>query len=189
MAFTFKIAGVRGLGALFDPAPFERATASAINRTLTRYRTDLLDGIKEEYTVDEPKKVLRQRFTTKRASRKTLTGSVTMRSKRRQLIRHTENLEEPGVRVGRGRPAHQVRGLFHARLRSGHEGVFRRRGRSRLPIDEVFTISTSEMGGGQRVFEPVAEKVEANLEKFYGLAFEREVQRIRRAALRRAGRR
>lgn len=38
-----------------------------------------------------------------------------------------------------------VRGVFVARMGSGHEGIFRRRGRARLPIDELYTSKLSDV--------------------------------------------
>ncbi len=38
-----------------------------------------------------------------------------------------------------------IRGAFIATLKSGHKGVFRRRGESRLPIDEAFTTRISDV--------------------------------------------
>lgn len=38
-----------------------------------------------------------------------------------------------------------IKGAFTATLRSGHAGVFRRRGKARLPIDEAFTTRVSDV--------------------------------------------
>lgn len=46
------------------------------------------------------------------------------------------------VNVGRRQ---LVRSAFVARMRSGHVGIFRRRGEERLPIDEAFTTRLSDV--------------------------------------------
>lgn len=48
------------------------------------------------------------------------------------------------VAINRGRRV-LISGAFVATMRSGHVGVFRRRGVKRLPIDEVFTTRVSDV--------------------------------------------
>lgn len=48
------------------------------------------------------------------------------------------------VEVNRG-VRRLVRGAFLARLKSGHLGVFRRRGKGRLPIDQGFTTTIADV--------------------------------------------
>lgn len=56
-----------------------------------------------------------------------------------------------------------IRGAFVAKMtKSGHEGVFRRRGRKSLPIDELWTTRVSTMLGG--VAQPVLDKGRAVFE-------------------------
>lgn len=49
---------------------------------------------------------------------------------------HRQTKKGVSVEVNRGKRT-LVKGSFLASMRSGHEGVFRRRGKARLPIDEL----------------------------------------------------
>lgn len=51
------------------------------------------------------------------------------------------------IQVNRSGARALVRSAFLATMRSGHRGVFRRRGDKRLPIDELFTTRVSDVFG------------------------------------------
>jgi hypothetical protein len=62
-----------------------------------------------------------------------------------------------------------IRGAFEAEMRSGHVGIYRRRGKSRLPIDELFTSRVSD------VMRDVAPNVLERGEAVFRKTFERVV--------------
>lgn len=77
------------------------------------------------------------------------------------------------VKVNVGKPAARIGNAFVRTMRSGHEGVFRRRDDRRLPIDELYTSRLSDtMADGQVIVQ-----VQAGAAKKFRLAWERGLQR------------
>lgn len=58
---------------------------------------------------------------------------------------HRQTKRGVTVSVNAGRSPQLVKGAFIARMKSGHEGIFRRRGEKRLPIDEAFSTRISDV--------------------------------------------
>lgn len=69
-------------------------------------------------------------------------GEFPHRAVRRQEGRRHGGGVRVQVNVGKWT---MVKGVFVARMQSGHEGIFRRRGQARLPIDEAFTSRLSDV--------------------------------------------
>ena len=69
-----------------------------------------------------------------------------------------------------------IRGAFLARVQSGHIGVFRRAGRSRLPIKQLYGPSVPQMLGHESVTSFVAERAGELMES----RMEHEMQRLLR---------
>jgi hypothetical protein len=57
---------------------------------------------------------------------------------------HRQTRRGVSVEINTGKRS-LIRGAFVATMRSGHTGIFRRRGKSRLPIDEVFTSKIADV--------------------------------------------
>lgn len=83
------------------------------------------------------------------------------------------------VEVNRG-VRRLVRGAFIARLKSGHVGVFRRRGKTRLPIDEGFTSTIADVftdpGFAPRVIERGMTRGLATFERLFAIELQRIAQ-------------
>jgi hypothetical protein len=62
-----------------------------------------------------------------------------------------------------------IKGAFRTVLKSGHKGVFRRVGSSRLPIKELFTTRLSDVASDQGFMPEVAERAQ----RVFGSAFGR----------------
>lgn len=58
-----------------------------------------------------------------------------------------------------------IAGSFVARMRSGHIGLFARRGKPRLPIDEIYTSAIAQMLDNPEVRERIQEKAAERFEK------------------------
>lgn len=71
------------------------------------------------------------------------TGRIKIRGKRLPLIQFGASQTKKGVtyRIEKGGGRKRMQGGFIATMRSGHRGVFSRRGKSRLPIHEAFGVS------------------------------------------------
>ena len=90
--------------------------------------------------------------------------------KAKQLGSVTQNAS--GVRAGR----RQFDRAFLATMPNGHQGVFRRRGKARLPIQEVQLVVTGKM---KQVMDDLAS---GPAFKQFELIFERELRYLLRAA-------
>lgn len=121
-----------------------RAISGAINKVLPKARTRFVRAVGDRITV--PAREVRERIAVKKASPATLEGTVTITRKPIPLIEFRARQTKKGgvtVQVRKGQAREKFRDSFIAKMKSGHEGVFRRRfkgkGRvARLPIDERF---------------------------------------------------
>lgn len=88
-----------------------------------------------------------------------------------RVVKRKEGMRRGGgvmvqVNVGRRQLVHSA---FVARVRSGHVGIFRRRGEDRLPIDEAFTSRLSDVAQDTGF----AEFVQAGAQARFGASFDR----------------
>jgi len=58
-----------------------------------------------------------------------------------------------------------VRGGFLVKLKTGHEAIFKREGKARLPIKKLSTIGSPSMFGGSRIINKVIDKVKEAWQK------------------------
>jgi hypothetical protein len=72
-----------------------------------------------------------------------------------------------------------IASAFVARMRSGHMGVFRRTGKARLPIQELFS-SRLPRKFGDEVMVTYGDKTYRKLESAFGRGLTREVAKLRR---------
>jgi hypothetical protein len=59
-----------------------------------------------------------------------------------------------------------AKNAFITQMGGGHIGVFKRKGKSRLPIGETFTISVAEMFGSNRIIQAIENRI---IERFPGI--------------------
>jgi hypothetical protein len=83
------------------------------------------------------------------------------------------------VRIGAGSGTQRLTGAFATTLKSGHEGVFRRTGKSRLPIEEVFSSRLPKDFGGE-VMTTLGDKTYRKLETAFKRGLDRELAKARR---------
>jgi len=122
----------------------DKATYRALNRALDKLVTETGREVRKVYKVRL--RTVRDALNTKRASVRNLQARLLVDGVRLPIIEFSPRWRR-GMPVGAsvqvmvsgGRK--NIRGAFIAEMKSGHRGVFRRRGRSRLPIDEIRTIS------------------------------------------------
>lgn len=73
-----------------------------------------------------------------------------------------------------------VKGVFVARMQSGHEGIFRRRGQARLPIDEAFTSRLSDVVQDKGFVDFVWAGAQARFASSFGRLLPLELGRVKR---------
>jgi len=167
-----------------------RATASAINKTVDLGRTQMIRGITDEFNVKAA--YVRERLRVRRASAKqgrfsiegSLIGgkagakrsanliafverSVTLAEARRR--RKAGTLNQVFVKVKRKGPRKAVKGAF-----IGNKGrtLFKRVGKDRLPIKPVQVIDVAQMFNTKRVNQ----RVRAVMQARFADVFEREAR-------------
>jgi len=115
----------------------QRAQVTAFNRTATAVQRAAAREIGQEIGVVQREVV--KTLAIRRATSSKPDAQVVATGKRIPLIQFRARQTRLGVsyRIGR-RGAKTLQGGFLARLKSGHRGVFMRRGKKRLPIDERY---------------------------------------------------
>jgi len=153
-----------------QPAMAQRALVRTINKVLNSVRSQGLRAIAR--THDMPYSALRKRRrgAVARASRRDLSGLVwfgTAPVKASYLGKPRES--NRGARVGR----HSFEGAFVATTPSGHIGIFKRRGRSRLPIAEQVV----KLSAARAALAPIEAGVADQVEKVFRQELNFEQQR------------
>jgi hypothetical protein len=133
-----------------DATEMRTATMRALNRAADGTRVDAGRKIRETYNVTN--KVLQPAFYVRKATRDFLTAVVGASGRPMRLIGFGARQVAAGVSVAIKRGSRKVlRGAFIARMKSGHTGVFMRRGAKRLPVDEKYTVSVPGMLGARQI--------------------------------------
>lgn len=136
--------------------------ARALNRAAVTTRAEAARKVRDRYNLKVGTAKAQMRID--RASRNRLTAQVLVSGRPIPLIEFAARRGPAGVSVEivRGK-RRTVRGRFLAKMKSGHEGVYERKGRARLPIRELFTVGLPAMFT-QRTVIAAIEKVA--LERF-----------------------
>lgn len=131
------------------PGRTTRAMVRALNRALVSGRTVMVRAIAQDTGLKQGdvRKAMPQREATFQRPRAELASSL----KRRPLIEFKARQTGKGVSYDLGRGRKVLSHAFIARMRSGHTGVFMRRGKRRLPIKEKRGVS---LGHVFRKFRP-----------------------------------
>jgi len=107
------------------------ASVTAINKALKVSKKKLIRNVSK--TSGVPSKLIKIKTVLYKASKKFNAGLLWINLSPVPLIKLGRATERgTGIRVGR----RTVKGGFIVHMKSGHEGVFVRRGKDRLPIDE-----------------------------------------------------
>lgn len=125
------------------PGPFKRAVVRALRKAGS---TALRDMRSEAVKRIRKRKAIRPRFISRAITLRRAKGSdiaalewaVNLSGDPVPLTAypHRQTAKGVSVEVNRGKRT-LIKGSFVATMRSGHEGVFRRRAKGRLPIDEL----------------------------------------------------
>ena len=147
-----------------------KALARAINRAAETARTEASRKIREMYYIKHSD--IRSTISIRKATASSIAAEVVSRGRPVALtkFRVTPRTVQPRrnspviVRVKRGGGG-AVAGAFVARVSSGHVGVFRRLGQSRLPIQQLYGPSVPQMLGSPDVVRSVEQKAQEALEQ------------------------
>jgi hypothetical protein len=146
-----------------------KALSQAINRTVRSGRTELSRGVRAVYLIKQ--KDLYSTLKIRNASpgnlgaeiRSTYSGMLKLYDfKVSPKTPNSGQRVHAQVRVGGGG---SISDGFIGQMASGHIGVFRRSGPSRLPVQELRTISAPIMISQADVSEPVGQKMDETFKK------------------------
>jgi hypothetical protein len=84
------------------------------------------------------------------------------------------------VRVNQASGFKAIKGAFARRLGSGHLGIFRRKGRERLPIQELWTTRISDAMGDDGAVDRVQGKAMERFSSAFERGLGREMDKLRR---------
>lgn len=132
------------------PNGVDRAMKSAVRRTTAQVKTRVLKAITSDLNIkrkDIDADKGGHRFGGVRSRVRGDSGYVSVTGRRVPLFRFGAKQTKRGVtyRVRKAGGRTMVRSSFVARMGSGHEGVFKRLGKSRLPIQELFGPSIPQV--------------------------------------------
>jgi len=123
--------------------------AKSLNRANRGTRTDASKNVRQEYNVKARR--VKGSFTMQSASRRNLTAAARSSGEPISLHHFSPSPSQPGrrprtgvsVKVAKSRK--KITGSFLARMPNGGLGVFKRSGRSRLPIQKLRGPSVPQM--------------------------------------------
>jgi len=152
-----------------QPAMAQRALVRTINKVLNSVRSQGLRAIARTHDIPYSALRKRRRAAVVRASRQDLTGRAwfgTVPVKASYLGKPRQS--RLGAKVGR----HKFDGAFVATTPTGHVGIFKRAGRSRLPIEEQVV----KLSAARAALSPVEAGVADQVEKVFQqeMNFERQ---------------
>ena len=147
------------------PKGAERAFSNAINRGLSRIKSQAWKQVKQVYT--EQSSALNAATTTQvqKASAGNLAGYIHFSGVKIPLYKFKVSPKQPGsgqrvkasVKKGGGATFESA---FIAAMKSGHVGVFERDTRKRLPVSEFMGLSAAQMVGEQTVSTELQEEAQ-----------------------------
>lgn len=147
----------------------EKAVSRAINKTAVSARTKIVRRIARETSLKQ--KIIRRAVTLRRASYRVWQAVVGIRGKPMPLVWFHARQTKAGVtyKLRKGEPRKTALHAFLARMPSGWFGVFRRKGRPRLPIEQLFGPSVREIFAGapglvEETVRETGEKLHAELD-------------------------
>lgn len=161
----------------------ERATSSAINRSIITIKKDLKKDVTSNYAITSTE--VEKTLSVKKANFKSPIGFIRSKSPRLSLYKFFKSKKADGtllVKVKKREKRKAVVGKvnlygrpFLATMKNGHRGIFQRKASDReATIQDLKTVSVPQMLGTESVEEYVEDKAPKILEK----NFDREIDRI-----------
>lgn len=94
---------------------------------------------------------------------------------------HRQTSRGVSVAINAGRRV-MITSAFEARMRSGHLGVFKRRGKARLPIDELYSTRVSDVFSDNGMIPAVQARAEMVFSQTFDRVFPLELDKLDRKA-------
>jgi len=130
------------------PKALPKVMSRGLNRTATSARTQISRSLAKEIGLKI--KDVRGKLSLQRATYSNWRSAVGVSSKRFGLIKFRARQTKKGVTYKKGRKRILFRHAFIATMKTGHRGVFLRKGPARLPIQELKGPSLAQVYKGAR---------------------------------------
>lgn len=146
------------------PKGMEKATSSAINRTLESTRASATRKVRERYDIKA--KDVRGTISLKRAGTSNPSGAMISRGTPIPLMQFKVNPGKPNparrkpVFASVKKSGGSIKSAFVTSFDSGHTGVFERVGKARFPIRELYGPSTPQMIGEENIIQELSEEAQ-----------------------------
>ncbi|MBU2701683.1 hypothetical protein Ga0466249_002802 [Sporomusaceae bacterium BoRhaA] len=159
------------LGGIKDALP--KAQASAINRSLTTARTEIVRSVRKEYVIKAED--VRNTIKVTNASAASPIGSIKSMGGPIPLVKFDTSKENPvRVRVKKSGAKKPIKHAFLQAMGNGYRGIFIRSGKARYPLKQLYGPSVPQMVGNETVMKSVEEKAIQTLDK----RMDHEINRI-----------
>lgn len=141
---------------------FPMAASRALNKVMKSARVNASKNIRATYKMKAGD--VKETMTVKKSNITNLSASLITTGRRIALYLFGATQKKLGVAVTITKGGRKIlTGAFIATMKSGHAGVFMRKGMTRNPIGERYTISAPEMMGGKEVNDKTNAYVAENL--------------------------
>lgn len=163
------------------PRGVEKALTGTIDRAKGTVRSETTKKISEVYYIT--RNDIRAETNIRMSTQKTggsIVGIISFSGKKIPLYKFntTPKVVTPGALVSsavyRDNNPVPFKNAFIAEMRSGHLGVFKRKGKSRIPISEFMGLSTAQMAANSVVLDDVESAATETINK----RLEAEINRI-----------
>jgi hypothetical protein len=93
---------------------------------------------------------------------------------------HIQTKRGISVRVNVGGGTKRIKSAFVATMRSGHVGIFRRKGKARLPLQELWTTRISDVMQDHGIIPAIEGAAYARMQSAFTRGLERELAKLKR---------
>lgn len=175
--FDIRLEGIKAARRRYSTTIVKRATRSALNKTIRSARTVASTEIRKKYNIKK-KDLDKRTMKVIRARSSNLTSKIVVRSRPISLIFYAARQLKKGVKltIFKGKRI-LLPHTFLTTVKAGvagaaHTGVFKRRGKERLPVAEPKSISPSSMFASDNVMP----KVRRTIRDRWGRIFANELR-------------
>ncbi len=168
MRYDIEIKGLEELKKSLDPKIYDKASRRTVRRMGQRFRATASKEVRKEYNI--PAKEIKKRVTKGQFKSKggEYVYSFYIQGRPINVVKFgARQLKKGGVSIKgikRGSGRIKFRHAFLTTDKNGNPRVFERRGKKRLPIDGIFTLSVPQMFN-EKVLKAASKEVMGNFEK------------------------
>ncbi len=148
----------------------ERAVSRALNRAVAGVKTDTVKASREEYNVKATR--VRKSFKIKKAGNSVLEAAAVSSGSKIPLIHFGARPNKPrgrrpvaGATVQVKQQRKNIPHSFAATMGTGHTGLYRRKGKGRLPIEELYGPAVPHMVDNDNVLAEIKENAVGRFNK------------------------